>query len=84
MSINFIENPMFSPEKDQKDAQAAIENGREEKIAATAANTKSESQLDLIVDDEKNHFDSVKNFAQAFFNRFKFILHIKTVNNYLV
>lgn len=73
---------MFSPEKDQKDAQATIENGREEKIAV--ANTKSESQLDLIVDDEKNHFDSVKNFAQAFFNRFKFILPIKTVNYYLV
>ena len=78
-SINFIENPMFLPEKDAQ-VTVTTENDREKGI--TAAGKTSESQFDLILD--KHRFDSVKKFAQAFFDHFKFILPIKTVNYYLV
>ena len=64
---------MFSP---VKGVQVTTENDRGEKI--TTAGKTSESQFDLILD--KHRFDSVKKFAQAFFDHFKFILPIKTVN----
>ena len=71
-SFNVAENPMFST--DEKDSQS-LENCCEQ----TATYAKTESQLDLVLD----HADPVKNFAHAFYGRFKFILPATTVISFV-
>lgn len=71
-SFNVAENPMFPT--DEKDSQS-FENCCEQ----TATNAKTESQLDLVLD----HADPVKNFAHAFYGRFKFILPATTVISFV-
>lgn len=71
-SFNVAENPMFPT--DEKDSQS-LENCCEQ----TVTNAKIESQLDLVLD----HADPVKNFAHAFYGRFKFILPATTVISFV-